>query len=97
MAKTKNNKIENVDTLDLVKEPVSIMVNTHGTGKVDEDKIVKAIRDIFDLTPKGIIQQLDLLKPIYKETASYGHFGRNGKNFTWEKTDKAEELKKSLL
>ncbi|MRJ06458.1 MAG: methionine adenosyltransferase [Epsilonproteobacteria bacterium] len=77
-----------------VVEPVSIYVNTHGTGKVDEVEIEKAVREIFDLTPKGIIETLDLLKPIYRKTATYGHFGREG--FSWEKTDKVEEIKERL-
>lgn len=76
-------------------EPVSIMVETFGTGKVSEDVLVKAVRDNFDLTPSGIIESLDLEKPIYKRTAAYGHFGRNEDGFPWEKTDKVEELKKS--
>ena len=79
-----------------VTEPVSVMVDTFGTGQVSEDKISKAVRDIFDLTPKGIVTSLDLLKPIYTQTAAYGHFGRSDANFSWEKTDKAEELKKAL-
>ncbi len=68
------------------------MVETFGTNKVDEEKIEKAVKDVFDLTPAGIIKTLDLKKPIYQKTASYGHFGRD--EFSWEKTDKAEELKK---
>lgn len=79
-----------------VTEPVSVMVDTFGTGQVSEDKISKAVRDIFDLRPKGIVTSLDLLKPIYTQTAAYGHFGRSDANFSWEKTDKAEELKKAL-
>ena len=77
-----------------VAEPVSIMVNTMGTGKIPEDKICELIRNNFDLTPHGIIKMLDLRRPIYKKTAVYGHFGRNEEGFTWEKTDKAELLKK---
>jgi S-adenosylmethionine synthetase len=76
-----------------VPEPVSIMADTMGTGKAPEDKIVKAIREIFPLTPKAIIEYLDLRRPIYKKTAAYGHFGRNEPEFTWERTDKAEALK----
>ncbi|MFC1590689.1 methionine adenosyltransferase [Candidatus Omnitrophota bacterium] len=75
-----------------VKEPVSILVETYDTGKVSEEKIEKLIRRNFDLTPRGIIKKLDLLKPIYRKTASYGHFGRKG--FSWEKTDKANALRK---
>ena len=79
-----------------VVEPVSIMVDTHGTGKVAEEEIEKMIMDVFDLTPKGIIDTLDLLKPIYRKTAVYGHFGRELPEFTWEKTDKVEVIQKSL-
>ena len=77
-----------------VPEPVSIMADTMGTGKVDEGRIVNAIREIFPLTPKGIIEYLDLRRPIYKKTAAYGHFGRNEPEFSWERTDKARTLKK---
>ena len=76
-----------------VVEPVSIYVNTHGTSKVDEEKIEKAVKEIFRLTPRGIIESLDLLRPIYRKTAVYGHFGRELPEFTWEKTDKAKEIK----
>ncbi len=75
-----------------VVQPVSIMVDTHGTGKVADEKIEECVRELFDLTPRGIIESLDLLRPIYKETAAYGHFGRELPEFTWEKTDKAEEI-----
>lgn len=75
-------------------DPLSIYVNTYGTGKLSDDKLVKLIRDNFDLTPKGIIKSLHLLRPIYKKTACYGHFGRTEPEFIWEKTDKAAELKK---
>jgi S-adenosylmethionine synthetase len=74
-----------------VAEPVSVLVETHGTGKVDEAKLSEIVRKNFQLTPKGIIETLDLRKPIFKETAKFGHFGRD--NFSWEKTDKAEALK----
>jgi S-adenosylmethionine synthetase len=77
-----------------VAEPVSLMVFTDGTGKIPEKKIAELIRNNFDLTPRGIIKELDLLKPIYSKTAAYGHFGRTEDTFTWEKTDKAEQLKK---
>ncbi len=80
-----------------VAEPVSIMINTYGTAKVSEQKITKAVREIFDLTPSGIIKSLDLLRPIYTKTASYGHFGRNEPEFTWEMTDKTGELKSKLF
>jgi S-adenosylmethionine synthetase len=76
-----------------VAEPVSVMCDTQGTGKVDELKLVDAVRQIFKLTPKGLTEQLDLRRPIYRKTAAFGHFGRNEPEFTWEKTDKAEELK----
>ncbi|CAK8722010.1 methionine adenosyltransferase [Candidatus Electrothrix aarhusensis] len=76
-----------------IAKPVSINVNTFGTGKVSEERLVQLIEEVFDMRPKAIIQQLDLLRPIYKATAAYGHFGRELPNFTWERTDKAEELK----
>jgi len=76
-----------------VAEPTSISVETFGTGKIDDDRIVELVREHFDLKPKGLIQMLDLLRPIYKATAAYGHFGREEENFTWEKTDKAAALK----
>jgi len=77
-----------------VQDPVSIMVDTYGTGKVPNDQIVKLIRQNFDLTPRGIIKTLNLLRPIYRNTASYGHFGREEKDFTWERIDKVQALKK---
>ena len=76
-----------------VAEPVSVMCDTEGTGKVDELKLVDAVRQIFKLTPKGLTEQLNLRRPIYRQTAAFGHFGRTEPDFTWEKTDKAEELK----
>jgi len=76
-----------------VAKPVSLMVNTFGTGKVSEEKIAELIGKHFDLRPKGIINSLDLLRPIYQKTASYGHFGRDEPEFTWENTDKAAALK----
>lgn len=75
-----------------VAEPTSISIDTFGTGKISEDRLVEIIRDIFDLRPKGLIAMLDLLKPIYQATAAYGHFGRNEESFTWEKTDKVDAL-----
>ena len=78
-----------------IADPVSIMVDTFGTGKVSERQIADLIREHFPLTPKGIIAHLDLRRPIYKKTAAYGHFGRSEPTFTWEKTDKAEELRKA--
>jgi S-adenosylmethionine synthetase len=77
-----------------VPEPVSIMVNTFGTGKLPEEKIVKLVRENFDLTPGGIIEKLMLRRPIYKRTAAYGHFGRDEEGFMWEEIDMAETLKK---
>ena len=79
-----------------VAEPVSVNVNTFGTGKADESKIAKAVREIFKLTPAGIIEELNLLRPIYRKAAAYGHFGREDEGFTWENTDKVDELKKLL-
>lgn len=76
-----------------VPEPVSILIDTFGTGKVKEEMIVKLVRGNFDLTPKGIIDHLRLRRPIYKKTAAYGHFGKTDPDFTWEQTDKAETLK----
>jgi S-adenosylmethionine synthetase len=78
-----------------VAEPTSISINTFGTGKVGDDVIIKLVREIFDLRPRGIIEMLDLRRPIYRETAAYGHFGRELPNFTWEKTDKADDLRKA--
>ncbi|WP_129776884.1 methionine adenosyltransferase [Peristeroidobacter soli] len=75
-----------------VAKPTSIMVTTFGTGKVSDERLEELVAKHFDLRPKGIIQMLDLLRPIYQKTASYGHFGRNEPEFTWEKTDKAELL-----
>ena len=77
-----------------VAEPVSIMVNTYGTGQVDDEAIVRAVKKVFDLTPSGIINALDLRKPIYRKTAAYGHFGRD--DFSWEKTDRIEDIKKAI-
>src|SRR5687768_8740855 len=76
-----------------VAEPVSVLVDTHGTGKVDEAKLSEAVRKHFALTPKGIIESLDLRRPIYKKTAAFGHFGRTEPEFTWERTDKANALR----
>ncbi len=77
-----------------VAQPVSILVNTFGTAKIPEERIVELVRKNFDFRPKAIIEQLQLRKPIYRKTAAYGHFGRNDPDFTWERTDKAEALKK---
>jgi S-adenosylmethionine synthetase len=78
-----------------VAEPVSVMAETFGTAKVSEEKITSLIREFFSLTPKGIIETLNLRRPIYKPTAAYGHFGRTGPGFTWELTDRAEALRKA--
>ncbi|MFQ5816586.1 MAG: methionine adenosyltransferase [Terriglobia bacterium] len=78
-----------------VPDPVAIMVETFGTGLLPEDQIIELIRDQFALTPKGMIEVLDLLRPIYQKTAAYGHFGRAEKEFTWERTDKAEALRRA--
>ena len=79
-----------------VATPTSINVETFGTGKVSDDELLAAIRKVFDLRPAGIIQMLDLLRPIYGQTASYGHFGRTDIELPWEQTDKANELKAML-
>ena len=79
-----------------VAEPTSISINTFGTGKLPDEQIVNLISEHFDLRPAGLIQMLDLKRPIYRATAAYGHFGREEENFTWEKTDKAEALKAAL-
>lgn len=89
-----------------VAKPVSVMVDTFGTGRVDERRIMKAVNDVFDLTPKGIIEELDLRKPIYGETAAYGHFGRKSERvkkfgrtvtlFPWERTDRAAALRRAV-
>ncbi|MDH6536674.1 methionine adenosyltransferase [Aurantimicrobium minutum] len=76
-----------------VAQPVGLYVETFETGKVDDSVIIKAIRDTFDLSPAGIIRELDLLRPIYRQTAAYGHFGRELPDFTWEKLDKVDELR----
>ncbi|HEY1067362.1 MAG TPA: methionine adenosyltransferase domain-containing protein, partial [Pirellulales bacterium] len=76
-----------------VSEPVSICVDTQGTGRVSDEAIVKVIREKFSLTPSAIIKYLNLRRPIYRQTAAGGHFGRTGDGFTWEKTDRAAELR----
>jgi S-adenosylmethionine synthetase len=78
-----------------VAEPVSVMADTFGTANVSEERITALIREFFSLTPKGIIEALDLRRPIYKPTAAYGHFGRSGPGFTWERTDRADALRKA--
>ncbi len=79
-----------------VAQPTSVMVDTFGTGKLSEEKLVQIIREHFDLRPAGIIKMLDLRRPIYKDTAAYGHFGRSDLNLPWEALDKVEDLKKYL-
>jgi S-adenosylmethionine synthetase len=76
-----------------VARPVSIMVETYGTGKISDEKISKLIEQHFDLRPRAIIYMLDLLRPIYQKTAAHGHFGRDDADFTWEATDLAEQLR----
>ena len=78
-----------------VAEPISILVDAFGTGKISEERIVEIVRKNFDLTPSGIIKKLKLLRPIYKKTAAYGHFGRKDPDFTWEKTDAAKALRRA--
>ncbi len=78
-----------------VADPVSVMVDSFGTATMDEEKITQLVRENFKLTPKGIIETLDLRRPVYKPTAAYGHFGRSGPGFTWEKTDRADALRKA--
>ena len=79
-----------------VSKPVSVMVNTYGTGRVPDEQITEAVKKVFDMTPRGIIQHLKLRRPIYRKTAAYGHFGRDDPDFTWERTDKVDELKRNL-
>lgn len=79
-----------------VAKPVSIMIDTFGTAKVDEDKLLKVITELFDFRPGAIIKKLNLLRPIYRKTAAYGHFGRNEEEFTWEKLDMVDELKRAF-
>ena len=79
-----------------VAQPTSVMIDTFGTGKLSDEKLVEIVRENFDLRPAGIIKMLDLRRPIYKQTAAYGHFGRDDLDLSWERTDKAETLKKYL-
>ncbi len=79
-----------------VADPISFMVDTFGTGKVSDEKITDAAKQVFDMRPRLIIKNLDLLRPIYRKTACYGHFGREDPDFTWERTDKVSELRKKL-
>jgi S-adenosylmethionine synthetase len=76
-----------------VAEPVSVMIDTYGTSKIPPDRIAELVHETFSLKPADMIRQLKLLRPIYKKTSCYGHFGRNDPDFTWERTDKAEELR----
>jgi len=76
-----------------VAKPVSILIDTKGTAKVDEEKLYKVVTEMFDFRPGAIIKNLDLLKPIYRKTAAYGHFGRTDVEFPWERTDKVNELR----
>jgi S-adenosylmethionine synthetase len=78
------------------KDPVSVLVETLGTGSVSDEKLTAAVRDVFDLTPKGIIERLDLRRGVFRQTAAYGHFGREGDGFTWEKTDFIDQLKSKV-
>jgi S-adenosylmethionine synthetase len=78
-----------------VAEPVSIHVNTFGTGKIEDQRLAELVRENFSLTPAGMIKELNLRRPIYRETAAFGHFGRTEDSFTWEKTDKAELLRQA--
>ncbi|MBI3327567.1 MAG: methionine adenosyltransferase, partial [Nitrospinae bacterium] len=79
-----------------VADPVSVMLDTYGTGRVDEERLVRLVREIFPLKPAGIINHLDLRRPIFRRTAAYGHFGRSEPEFTWERTDKVEELARAV-
>lgn len=79
-----------------VAKPISVLVNTNETGKISDEKILELVNKYFDMRPKAIIDQLDLLRPIYKKTACFGHFGREDVEFPWEKTDKADQLRKEL-
>jgi S-adenosylmethionine synthetase len=76
-----------------VAEPVSVLIDTSGTGKVSEIRLAQIVREIFNLTPRGIIESLHLLQPIYRKTAAYGHFGRTDAGFPWEEIDKAPSLR----
>jgi S-adenosylmethionine synthetase len=80
-----------------VAKPMGVYVTTFGTGVVPDDAISKAVSKVFDFRPAAIVDTLDLLRPIYAPTAAYGHFGRTEKTFTWERTDRADELRKALM
>ncbi len=77
-----------------VAEPVSVMINTYGTGKIPSNEIARVVRDEFDMRPRAIVETLDLLRPIYQKTAAYGHFGRELPEFTWERIDRVASLQK---
>lgn len=79
-----------------VASSLSVMINTYGTAKVDEEKLMRVIMQLFDFRPGAIIKKLNLLRPIYKKTATYGHFGRNDPDFTWERTDMVNELRSAF-
>ena len=79
-----------------VSHPLSVMVNTFGTATVDEDALERAVREVFDLRPGAIIRDLDLRRPIFEKTAAYGHFGRDDADFTWERTDRVDDLRRVL-
>jgi S-adenosylmethionine synthetase len=79
-----------------VADPVSIHVNTYGTGRIPDMELAKVVMKEIDMTPRGIIKRLNLLRPIYRKTAAYGHFGRNDKDFTWEKLDIVDTLLKAI-
>ena len=79
-----------------VREPVSIMIDTFGTGQIADDEAVAIVRKVFDLSPPGIIEELKLRRPIYRDTAAFGHFGRSGDGFTWEKTDRVDDIKSAV-
>ena len=79
-----------------IAHPVSLMIETFGTSTIDDEAIEKAVQDVFDLRPRAIIEELDLLKPKYRKTAAYGHFGRELPEFTWEQLTKLDELKRAL-
>lgn len=78
-----------------IPQPLSVNVDTFGTGVIDDGKLAEIVQEVFDLRPRAIIRDLDLLKPIYRQTSNYGHFGRDDVEFTWERTDRVEALKKA--
>jgi S-adenosylmethionine synthetase len=78
-----------------VAEPLAVYVNTFGTGAISDDRLRRIVTKLFDFTPRGMIERLDLLRPIYKETARFGHFGRALPGFTWERTDRVDDLRKA--